>query len=512
MFRNPHTRLSIVSSALLLVASLLMGSAFAQGEPVEGGEIEVALNAQGIRGLRTWQDNTANETHIYTIVYDTFVRYDEAYNIVGGLFDSWETDDATTWTFHVRDGVTWHDGVELTAQHFIDYFDAVQDPERGATTETISLFDGVSYEAVDDDTVRMVLPEPNAALLDAFSRQWLSRVEDYDSASPVGTGPFELVEWRRNEVMRFEASDAYWRDGLPYLDGLTIRMVPDATTRLNMLLTDEVDLIRSVPMAELERLEGNDDVQLVKTPDQYSISHWYLLFHNPEPALSDVRVRRAINLAIDRETLLQVTFGRGTIRSSAVAEGSWAFNPDARSYNERDVEAAQELMREAGYDPTAMDLQLTLKYWEEWPENPQIAQIIQANLAEIGIQVTLELLEIGQWVDTVAYELDFELALTALVPSWDPDDQLGNTYQIDDGAALEWENQAFTDAWIAGRATADIEERREAYFEAQRIAMEEVPSAVLNGVPAFDAATSDLHNVIRYNRGDIFYERMWLDR
>ncbi len=210
--------------------------------------------------------------------------------------------------------------------------------------------------------------------------------------------------------------------------------------------------------------------------------------------------------------LLQVTFGRGAIRSSAVAEGSWAFNPDARSYNTRDIETARELMQAAGYGSSGAELELTLKYWEEWPENPQIAQIIQANLSDIGIRVTLELLEIGQWVDTVAYELDYELALTALVPSWDPDDQLGNTYQVDDGSALEWDNQAFTDAWVAGRASADIETRRTAYFEAQRIAMEDVPSAVLNGVPAFDAASIALKNIVRYNRGDIFYERIWLDR
>src|SRR6056297_1426707 len=194
---------SIRRLATLLVAATFAFASFAQGDPVRGGEIEVALNAQGIRGLRTWQDNTANETHIYTIVYDTFVRYDDDYRIVGGLFESWESDDAVTWTFQVREGVTWHDGVVLTAQHFIDFFDAVQDPEMGATTETISLFEGVDYEAVDPLTIRMVLPEPNAALLDAFSRQWLSRVDGYDADAPIGTGPFRLVDWRRNEIMRF---------------------------------------------------------------------------------------------------------------------------------------------------------------------------------------------------------------------------------------------------------------------------------------------------------------------
>jgi len=478
--------------------------------PFYGGSITSAMGTQGIRGFETWQDTTGNETHVYTALYDTFVRYNDQYQITPGLFESWVTEDAQTWVFNVRQGVMWHDGVELTAQHFIDYFDTVQDPESGAASETIDLYEGATYEALNDYTIQKVLTQPNAALLDGFTAQWLSRTSDFNPTQPVGTGPFKLIEWNRNQSIKFVRNDDYWREGLPYIDELTFVMSPDATTRVNLLLTGEVDVIRAVPLAEVEKLQERNDIQLIKTPDQYQVLEWYMLMKNSEPPFDDKRVRQAINYAIDRQALLDVTFGLGSIKSNPISPGSWAYNPDAPNYDQRDLEQARQLMQEAGYDPNQTNFTVSFKYWQEWPENLQIGQIVQSNLADIGIGVELELLEIGQWVETVLQDHQYELALTALVPRWDPNDQFGNVYRTDDGQALEWENAEFDQLWQAGRATADIDQRREAYFEAQVIAMEEAPAAILNSVPSFDAATPAIRNLIRYNRGDLFYERAWI--
>jgi len=479
--------------------------------PVYGGSLVSALGTTGIRGFKTWQDTTGNETHVYTVLYDTFVRYDDEYNLVGGLFESWETEDAQTWVFRVRKGVKWHDGVELVAQHVIDYIDTVLDPEAGAASETSDLFEGASYEALDKYTVKLVLPRPDAALLDGLTAQWLCRVEDFDESHPIATGPFKFVEWKRNEYIKFERNEDYWREGLPYLNELTIMMVPDATTRMNMLLLDEIQATSSVSLAEVAKLELQEDVQIIKTPDQYMITMWYMLMKCSEPPFDDARVRRAVNLAIDREDLLEITFGYGWLKSNAVADGSWAFNPNGPSYNKQDMEQAKELMKEAGYEPGEPAFTVSLKYWKEWPENLLVCQIVQANLAELGIQVELELLEIGTWVDTVLWDHEYEMALTALVPRWDPNDQLGNVYRTDDGAALEWENAEFDKYWLAGRATADIEERKAAYWKCQEIAMQECPCAILNGAPMFAAAAANVRDLIRYNRADLLYERAWIE-
>ena len=209
-------------------------------------------------------------------------------------------------------------------------------------------------------------------------------------------------------------------------------------------------------------------------------------------------------------TLLQTTFGYGWLKANPVAEGSWAYNPNAEYPTKQDMEKAKELMKEAGYEPGEPAFTITLKYWKERPENLQICQIAQANLAELGITVELELLEIMQWVQKVLWDYDYEAALTSLVPRWDPNDQLGNCYTTDDGAALQWENEEFLKYWQAGRATSDLEERKEAYWKAQEIAAQEAPCAILNGSPAFAAATSNVRGAVRYNRGKLWYDRIWL--
>ena len=486
--------------------------AMSSTEPVYGGSLVSAMPTQGIRGFQTWQDTTGNETHVYTALYDTFVRYDDSYQLVGGLLESWESEDAQTWVFQVRQGVKWHDGVALTAQHFVDYIDAVLDPETGAASETTDLYADATYQALDDHTLEIVLARQDAALLDGFTAQWLSRTADFDPEQPIGTGPFKFVAWTRNQSIQFERNPDYWREGLPYLDELTFTMVPDATTRVNLLLTGEVDVIRSVPLADVGRLEQEAAVQLVKTPDEFAVLEYYLLMKNSLPPFDDVRVRQAVNYAIDREALLGTTFGYGGLKSNPIGTGSWAFNPNAKSYNQQDLEQAKALMAEAGYTPGEEAFTVTFKYWQEWPENLQIGQIVQANLAEIGITVELELLEIGQWVDSVLHQHEYEMALTALIPRWDPNDQFGNVYRTDDGQALEWENAEFDKYWEAGRATADIEKRKEAYWKAQEIAMEEVPAAILNSGASFDAASNQVHNLIRFNRGDLFYERVWVTK
>jgi peptide/nickel transport system substrate-binding protein len=251
-------------------------------------------------------------------------------------------------------------------------------------------------------------------------------------------------------------------------------------------------------------------MQIIKTPDKYMVAMYYLPMKNTVKPFDNKKVRQAINWAIDRNALLQITFGYGWLKSNAVAAGSWAFNPKAISYDKRDLEKAKQLMKEAGYEPGKPAFTTSLKLWKERPENLQIAQVVQANLADIGITVNLQVLEIGQWVDTVNSKHDFEMALTSLVPRWDPNDQLGNAYVTDDGSALEWKNAEFLAAWEGGAASPDIEKRKPFYDKAQEIAMEEAPCAILNGAPRFHATAKNIRDVIRYNRNDIWYERIWI--
>jgi peptide/nickel transport system substrate-binding protein len=477
---------------------------------VPGGSLTSTLNVGDISGFTTWQASTGADSAAWSAVFDTLVEYDADYNITGSIFDSWASDDAQTWTFTVRQGVTWHDGVPLIAQDVIDYFDAITAPDAGAGTEVIEPFVGATYEAPDDATVVLTLAAPNAALLDKFSAHWLLRARDFDPGSPIGTGPFSFVEWERNLHIKYAKNPNYWKPNLPYLDELTLRMIPDQDQALNLLTTGEVNAIASVDFAKVESLSSNANVQMIEIPEPFQLAYHYLLTKTDTAPWDDPLVRRAMNLAVDREAMLAATLGYGSLRSNPVASGSWAFDPDAPSYNQRDLDAAKQVMTEAGYVEGETAFQTTLLYWREWAQMPTIAQIVQANLADIGIEVELQLLEIGQWVDAVQNDLDYEMALTALVPRWDPSDQLGNAYVTDDGAALLWDNADFAAAFAEGAATADQDQRQAAYFECQQIALTDCPGTVLNGAPIFSAAAADVRGLILHNRSFLVYDECWI--
>jgi peptide/nickel transport system substrate-binding protein len=495
----------------LVASGIGVSSTGAQdASPTAGGSLAVGIGASDISGFRTWQASTGSDNGVWTAIFDTLVEYDDTYTIVGGVFDSWQSEDAITWSFTVRQGVTWHDGQPLVAQHVIDYFDTIVDPEAGAASEKLATLDGATYSAPDDVNVQLVLPTPNAALLDDLTTHWLARTADLDPAAPIGTGPFSFVEWQTNQHIKVQKNASYWKPGLPYLDELTFRFVPDQDQAINLLTTGEVQVIGSVDFASVGSLESNPDVQLLEIPEDYRLIYHYLLTKTDTAPWDNPLVRRALNHAVDREAMLAATLGYGSVRSNPVANGSWAFNPDAPSYNSRDLDAARALMTEAGYTEGETAFSTTLKYWREWSQMPQIAQIVQANLADIGIEVELELLEIGQWVDAISNQLDYEMALTALGPRWDPSDQIGNAYKTDDGAALLWTNAEFDAAFAAGAATSDQDERAAAYFECQQIALTECPGTVLNGAPVFAAARTAAQGIRLYNRGYLFFVEAWL--
>lgn len=515
------TRRQLMQSASLGAGALMLGAAGrgiigsdearayqatpAAGTP--GGSLIATVGCNDIRGFQTWQDSTACEYATWSAIFDTLVEYDSEYNLAGGLFESWESDDAKTWTFNLRQGVQWHDGQPFVAADVISYFDTVLDPESGAASNVLDSIADATYEAVDDHTVQLVLPQANAAILDDFTSQWLARTTDFDNAQPVGTGPFSFVEWERNRQIKLAKNASYWKEGLPYLDELIIRMVPDQDQAINLLMSGEVQAIASVNFPRVSEMQANPAVQVLEVPEPYRLAFHYLLTKTDAAPWDNPLVRQALNLAVDREALLAATLGLGEIRSNPVARGSWAFSDEAPSYDTRDLARAKELMAEAGFTDGQTAFSTTLKYWKEWAQMPQIAQIVQVNLAEIGIQVELQLLEIGQWVQTVAYDLDYEMALTALVPRWDPSDQLGNAYKTDDGQALQWTNADFDEAFAAGAATPDEAQRAEAYASCQEIALTECPGTVLNGAPIFSAASASVQGIIQHNRGyQLFYQ------
>lgn len=219
--------------------------------------------------------------------------------------------------------------------------------------------------------------------------------------------------------------------------------------------------------------------------------------------LSDARVRRALNYAIDRKAILDVTFGEGTLKSSLVPPKHWAFNPKALSFNDRDLNKAKQLLAEAGQ---ARGFNVQLKQITSRAEFATIAQLIQANLADIGVKVEILPLDLGVWVEQIN-KGDFQLTVTGLTPMYDPDPLLSRPYKT-----TLWKNEEYDKLLAQGRATANQEERKKIYARAQEIAQEESPAFVINERPILYGASPKVQNFKPDLRQHTHFREVWLKK
>jgi peptide/nickel transport system substrate-binding protein len=432
------------------------------------------------------------EFSVHKSLYNTLVNYDLKGNLVPELAASWDSSDAKTFTFNLRDDVKWHDGKDFTAEDVDATFSRILDPDLGARKDQRIFVELIeSRGPVDKYTYEFTFKQPSMVAIHQLMKLPIVRA-DFNDESPIGTGPFRFIEWAKDEHLKVEKFEEYWKPGLPAVDGINYTFVLDPQQQINKIVTGEVDVLVTFPLSQIETLEKAEGVNLHFLPQDVNPDFYFFLMRTDQPPYDDVKVRQAINWAIDREALLQIAPGYAGVMSNPVPRGFWAFNPNAISYDKRDLDQAKQLMDEAGM---GSGFSTTLKYWTEWAENAMIAQIVQANLAEISIDVELVLVELGVYVEQVYTNHDYELSMTALVPLYDPEDMLATVAYRYDAIALRWEDEEYLALLDEGNTSVDQEVRKEAFGKAQEIWMREVPGAVLNQTPVRLAARDNVKNI-----------------
>lgn len=473
----------------------------------QGGSLLAGLSSEptSISPLiaRTAFDRTAMSPFL-----NTLMEYDEDYNPVPLLVESAEVqEDLRTYIFKVREGVTWHDGKPLTAEDIKDTFDFFLDPETPSAAVLKRQIEGSTVTVIDEMTLSLELPAPNGALLDGLTAMMVVR-RDFDEANPIGTGPFKFVEWIRNQQLVYERNEDYFVPDLPYLDELTLRPAPDQNQLVNLLVTGEVDTIDQVGLPLMATVEESANASVIRLDPSENLPFYLFMMNNVLEPFTITEVRQAINWAIDRQALSDATFGVSQVRSNQVPESHWAYNPDAPLYLERDLEQARALMEQAGL---ADGFSTVLSYHLLADEFEQFAQIIQSNLAEINIEVELQLLEVGLWVDEVLRQNTFEMAMTWNVPGWDPEQLLGG-WTRSDGASMQWaKTEEFEALMTQGVSVVDLEERKPFYDEAQMLVFTDVPGAVINEKVTMVAANNRVKGFTAQLRGHTEYHRVWID-
>ena len=335
-------------------------------------------------------------------IFDTLILRDEGMNLVPGLAESWQAVDDQTWEFRLRQGVTFHNGEAFDAEAVKFTIDRIIDPE--AKSPTISYIRTVSgVDVVDDHTVRIRTDGPDPLLPTRMSRyptyvvppDYVNEIgrEEF-SRKPVGTGPYRMVEFVQDQHVVLEAHADHWR-GKPAIDRVVWRPIPDATARVTALLTGEVQLVEGVPANLAGMVNENDEVDLVQIRNGGLTV--YIGMKMTEPPLDNLKVRQALNLAIDRRTIVdKLLQGMATVKGTQVGPFDFGYlDLPAPAY---DPARAKALLAEAGHpDGFTIDMQVTRRYLN----GAEIGQAVAQQLGDIGVTVNLEVPEWSVYIQKV---------------------------------------------------------------------------------------------------------------
>ena len=377
-------RKQAISAAIgtLVAASLMAAGAWAQSI----GTVIVAQN-QDITTLNPTQDTQKFQRRVRKHVFDALMAYDVNNNAVPVLAVRWEQVNPTTWRFHLRPNVKYTNGELLTAEAVKVTLQANQTkPSRNA-----GAFGRIFVEArvVDDLTVDLVTKQPYAWVLPMIGdTMFIVPPKHYGDMGlegfadkPVGTGAYKLDAWRKGDRVILTANEDYW-GGTPKAERVIFWAIPDDGTRVAALLNGDADVIASLPPIQAERVEKSGVAHVVAGPSSAQ-PVWIGLMTNREP-LNDVRVRRAINYAVNKEALVdKLLRGYGKVTSQACAQGTVCYNPDIDPYP-YDPSKAKQLLAEAGSTP-----EITLQVSPIVAQHKEVGLAVARDLQAVGIKVNV---------------------------------------------------------------------------------------------------------------------------
>lgn len=408
--------------AVMMFATMLTGCTGNNDQPVDNnsstqGKEENQKDKEEILLVNINSDPTtfnpvakADDTayNIFHNLFDSLVQLNYNCEIVPDLATSWEiTPDGLKYTFHLAEGVKWHDGEALTSEDVKFTYEAIIE-NKGVMANDFAVIDTI--ETPDDLTVVLNLKEPCAALLGYLAwygnfiipehvyagTDWL---ENEANNSPIGTGPFKFVEHKKGVSVTLEANAEYFK-GAPNVDKVVYAIISDKDTALQAFYNGELDILTDIPMSEVPAMEQNSDIKLgnISAARRYQIA-----CNMNDEHIGKQEVRKAIALGIDREEVSK----KATNSLMAPAEGfyppylDWAYN-DVDVLEARDVERAKALLEQAGYtqDANGMYLSITLDVFSGGAYT-DCARVIQANLKDVGIDLKINVMENAAWSEKV---------------------------------------------------------------------------------------------------------------
>lgn len=431
--------------------------------------------------------------------------------VQGAVAESWEvSEDGRVYTFAIRPGMTFHDGTDVTAQDVFRTFNRILDPEdptRPAGTGAIDNLGGDNLqeiELVDDMTFRFILRDPDAAFAARLSRPDMviisgAALDEYGSdigPNLVSCGPYRLVDATPGERAVVEAFDGFYL-GRPSVDRVVFQVLPDPLALTSALVGGTVSMSNFVPHSNLEQLASSGRVTVHEPQAYISL---FLTMNATAGPLSDMRVRQAINYAVDRDAVInEAFFGYAYQPAYMCTAAQMGYDPAQEAYSTRDLDRARQLIQEAGAEgATIMMHSQNQLFW------PSLGQVVQRNLEDIGLNIDTQYVESGSFFGIMFDKTQHELGLwqrSAFMP--DPDGKFsplffsGTLSAEDTTAHTGLPTQPELERRILEALQAqDPEVRNQLYIDLNRFLAEEVMvHAMLANIYTPVASQNDLSGV-----------------
>lgn len=437
----------------------------------------VVANMSDARVVDPHQSGESPTVNALFPVVETLLKYDEDGSLQPLLAESYEQVDETTWKFNLRKGVKFHNGEEMKASDVVYSFKRAASPIGAKVQYIMKIVDAENLEIVDDYTViiRTTKPfSPFASYMPYIGASIISE-KAYEQPEaehhPIGTGPFEFVEWKKGDRLVYKRFEGYWGEK-PEHENLIIKTIPEANSRLIELETGGADIATNMTVNDMSKIEGNPNLQLLTSP---TTVFTYITYNTSKAPFDNLKFRQALDWAINEEAVVAAVH-RGAARYTP-----GPITPDQNYFDSSDpncrydVEKAKQLLAESGVD---VSKPITITVNENQPRI-DLATIVQSQLKEIGITLEIKVMESASFYNyIVTGEQEMIINGWGAVGFPDPDNNIYgplHSDQIPANNSSFYSNKKLDEMLDRSREVADGPDREKLMIEIQQLIREEVP-------------------------------------
>jgi peptide/nickel transport system substrate-binding protein/glutathione transport system substrate-binding protein len=493
---NGLDRRTLIKAAVAGAGALaLPGAAFAQETPKKGGTLRLAI-PYNPAALDPMTGRNLPDFDVLYAVFDALIDFvPQTLELKPGLAKSWTFTDPKTLVLELVDGVNFHDGTPFNADAVKFNLDRYKTDQRSNVKADLASVDTIEVTGKSQVTLKM--NRPNAGLPNILTNRVgliISPKSIQDNGGnvdrkPVGTGPFTFVSWQDNDSIMLKRNDKYWKAGLPYLDAVDIKIINELNTAVRAVVAGERDLAINLQAPQKAIADKSSNVVAVAAP---SLVLYGGFINYGKPPLDDVRVRQALNYAINRDEINKIAaVGLGQVSSAILPKEHWACDPATQNFYPYDPDKAKKLLAEAGH-PDGLEIE-TIGWADQLAMQRQ--EIIISQLAKVGIKIKLTALAPQQAVQAFMIEKKGSLFISPSSAFPDPSqlyEALFGKTALRNASGIEL--PGFRELLDATMAAQDQAARKAAFVKLQRFVAEQAMQLVQYISPAVSVANPNVQN------------------